>query len=192
MDACPLNNGENLARSDSTQNKQLVLDVFMRLVEQSDDVPTMSDVVRASGLGRATVYRHFPDIGSMAFAQLDEGYRKLFSEFRISLEELDDSGIQNSLLEFLSKYFNFSKANRTLLEKPECQNSSAYSLARTTLRALIFEALCRVKCDEKNEQTLKEISHIIACCSETEHWPKSTNKHSHEMAKEMIMKLISS
>lgn len=174
------------------QNGQTILDAFARLVEQFEVAPTMSDVVRASGLGRATVYRHFPDIGSMAFAQLDEGYHQLFSEFRNSVVHLKGSEMEKSLVEFLSRYFLFSKCNRSILINPECQNSKAYSRARNTLRALVFEALSKATDEGKDAQAFKETSHIIACCAEAELWPNSTNGNSLETALSMIAKLIRS
>ena len=160
-----------MARSDAEKNRQQILEAFARLVERADTPPTMSAVVRESGLGRGTVYRHFSDIGSMAFAQLDEGFRTLFTSARIQISAATKEQIVQAVLDLATAYFKFSLLNKGLLRTPECQNSQAYSLARSTLRQLIAQAL-QIGAEGASDTAIQ--SHAIACLAEAEYWPSLT------------------
>jgi len=59
-------------RSDAARNRQLILAAAERLFADrgAADV-TMDDIARAAGVGRATLYRRYPDRASIAIALLD-------------------------------------------------------------------------------------------------------------------------
>jgi AcrR family transcriptional regulator len=59
------------ARSDARRNRDQILDVAAGLLAQ-DASASIADIAEAAGLGRATVYRHFPDIASIHSALMDE------------------------------------------------------------------------------------------------------------------------
>src|SRR6266545_4434112 len=63
-------------RADAARNRRRVLDAAERLFAESGSV-TMEDIARAAGVGRATLYRRFPDPASIAVALLDEHERRL-------------------------------------------------------------------------------------------------------------------
>src|SRR5437660_11790449 len=63
-------------RADAARNRQRVLTAAAQLFSRSAAV-SMEDIARAAGVGRATLYRRFPDPASIALALLDEHERRL-------------------------------------------------------------------------------------------------------------------
>lgn len=63
-------------RADAARNRQRVLSAAEQLFTQPGTV-TMEDIARAAGVGRATLYRRYPDPASIALALLDEHERRL-------------------------------------------------------------------------------------------------------------------
>lgn len=65
-------------RADAIRNRERVLaaaaDLFAR--SRADDV-TMDAIAKVAGVGRATLYRRYPDVASIALALLDEHERDL-------------------------------------------------------------------------------------------------------------------
>lgn len=65
-------------RADAARNRAKVLEAAERLFAHGDPrTVTMADIARAAGVGRATLYRRYPDPGSVAVALLDEHERRL-------------------------------------------------------------------------------------------------------------------
>jgi AcrR family transcriptional regulator len=66
-------------RADAARNRARVLAAAAELFRSREDprAVTMDDVARAAGVGRATLYRRYPDVGSIAEALLDEDERAL-------------------------------------------------------------------------------------------------------------------
>lgn len=65
-------------RADAARNRARVLTAAAGLFRARDPrTITMDDVARAAGVGRATLYRRYPDVGSIAEALLDEHERAL-------------------------------------------------------------------------------------------------------------------
>lgn len=65
-------------RADAARNRQQILDAAQRLFgEQDPRTVTMDQIAKAAGVGRATLYRRFPDPPSIAVALLDEHERRL-------------------------------------------------------------------------------------------------------------------
>jgi AcrR family transcriptional regulator len=74
-----LSNDNLPGRSDALKNRALILDAARRLfAEKGADNVSMEDIARATGLGRATLYRNFKD-GKVQLSQslLDEDQRDL-------------------------------------------------------------------------------------------------------------------
>ena len=65
-------------RADAARNRARVLAAAARLFAERDgrDV-TMEEIAAAAGVGKATLYRRYPDVGSIAVALLDEHERAL-------------------------------------------------------------------------------------------------------------------
>lgn len=65
-------------RADAARNRALVLAAAAELFRARDPrTVTMEEVARAAGVGRATLYRRFPDVRSIAVALLDQHERDL-------------------------------------------------------------------------------------------------------------------
>jgi AcrR family transcriptional regulator len=63
-------------RADAARNRARVLEAAARLFEGGGPV-TMERVAAAAGVGKATLYRRYPDVASIALALLDEHERAL-------------------------------------------------------------------------------------------------------------------
>jgi AcrR family transcriptional regulator len=65
-------------RADASRNRQRILVAAERLFASADPTSvTMADIAAAAGVGRATLYRRYPDPASVAVALLDEHERAL-------------------------------------------------------------------------------------------------------------------
>ncbi|MGH3980302.1 MAG: TetR/AcrR family transcriptional regulator [Pseudonocardiaceae bacterium] len=65
-------------RADAARNRERVLVAAEQLFATADPTSvTMGDIARAASVGRATLYRRFPDPASVAVALLDEHERRL-------------------------------------------------------------------------------------------------------------------
>ncbi len=65
-------------RADAARNRARVLVAAETLFRERDPLSvTMEDVARAAGVGRATLYRRYPDVRSIAVALLDQHERAL-------------------------------------------------------------------------------------------------------------------
>ncbi|MEH3054011.1 MAG: TetR/AcrR family transcriptional regulator [Patulibacter minatonensis] len=59
------------ARADARRNREQILDAAAALLAQDANV-TIGEIAAAAGLGRATVYRHFPDVSAIHAAVKEE------------------------------------------------------------------------------------------------------------------------
>ncbi|MBB4933890.1 AcrR family transcriptional regulator [Lipingzhangella halophila] len=76
-DATPHPEGSG-ERADAALNRSRILAAAERLFAENDPrTVTMRDIAREAGVGRATLYRRYPDTGSVAVALLDEHERRL-------------------------------------------------------------------------------------------------------------------
>jgi AcrR family transcriptional regulator len=74
----PAASAEVPERADAARNRTRVLAAAADLFATHDPrTVTMDDIAKAAGVGRATVYRRYPDTWSIAVALLDEHERKL-------------------------------------------------------------------------------------------------------------------
>ncbi len=65
-------------RADAVRNRKRVLVAAAELLARSEPAGvTMDAIARAAGVGRATLYRRYPDVASIALALLDEHERDL-------------------------------------------------------------------------------------------------------------------
>ena len=132
-----------MTRSDARLNRRQIMDAFHNATRlEAKRLPTMSDIVKQSGLGRGTVYRHFPDMGALAFSFMAEGYEALFATSRELLRAATSAEQSRAALEdHLYRYRAFTKENLALLTTAEVTVSDGCSLAQTSQRQCVRRAL---------------------------------------------------
>ncbi|WP_415237432.1 TetR/AcrR family transcriptional regulator [Sneathiella sp.] len=158
-----------MARSDAVQNRQRIMEAFHRATRTDQPgLPTMSDIVKHSGLGRGTVYRHFPDIGSLAFSFMAVGYEALFDQTRNALRAArSKQETRAALKDHLLRYRAYSKEHLSILIRPECILSDGYILASTSNRHTVRRALRDIAAPKIIEPILLEtMSDLIARSAE--------------------------
>ncbi|MBL7493063.1 TetR/AcrR family transcriptional regulator [Frankia sp. AgB1.9] len=64
-------------RGDARRNRRTILQVAEEAFSDSSDVVPLNEIARRTGLGRATVYRHFPDRHALAGAVVAEYFGAL-------------------------------------------------------------------------------------------------------------------
>jgi len=161
-----------MPRSDAVQNRELSRAAFHQATRtEQPGLPTMSDIVRLSGLGRGTVYRHFPDIGSLAFSFMAVGYEPLFEESRQSLRKaVNNQETRAALKDHLLRYRAYSKEHLSILTRPECIVSDGYILASTSNRQCVRKALRQMlKTENQSSDYLESLSDLIARVAEPDH-----------------------
>ncbi|WP_206378270.1 TetR/AcrR family transcriptional regulator [Sneathiella limimaris] len=146
-DTCPHNNYKaeviSVTRKDARQNRQIIMEAFHKAtrVDQAH-LPTMSDIVKISGLGRGTVYRHFPDPGALAFSFISTGYEVLFARTRDNLKAANTrQQTREALEDHLYRYRAFNVDNLTLLTIPDVVTSEGCDLALTSQRQSVRRAI---------------------------------------------------
>lgn len=161
-----------MTRRDARQNREQIMHAFHEAT-RTDVIalPTMSEIVKLSGLGRGTVYRHFPDIGTLAFSFLTSGYEILFEESREKLRKVTSPAEARAVMEdHLYRFRAFSKENLSVLLRPECLSSDGYDLAQTSQRQVIRRALRDMAGIGKTSPHLLDAAvDIIARIAEPEH-----------------------
>ncbi len=161
-----------MPRSDAVQNREQIMQAFHQATRQErPGLPTMSEIVKLSGLGRGTVYRHFPDIGSLAFSFMAVGYEALFEETRNALRAAASiEEIRKALKDHLLRYRSYSKEHLSILIRPECIVSEGYILASTSNRHCVRRALREMAAPAVIEEyRLETLSDLIARVAEPDH-----------------------
>src|SRR5919106_1465825 len=74
----PLSKPAAPERADAARNRARILEAAARLLSEQDGRElTMEQIAHAAGVGKATLYRRYPDVPSIAVALLDEHEREL-------------------------------------------------------------------------------------------------------------------
>lgn len=131
------------SRSDAVKNRLLILDAARRLfAEKGADNVSMEDIARATGLGRATLYRNFKE-GKIQLSQvlLDEDQRNLQARTLEQMRSQTDPLL--NLRWFLTEVLLFVERHNKML----CVNSNAVDTLqhsahwwwRQTIRALLAQ-----------------------------------------------------
>lgn len=82
---------EKSIRADAARNRNRLLQSAQRLfVEQGIADVTMSAIARDAGVGKGTLYRHFPDKAAVCHALLDEDMRVFQHETLIAMQSASD------------------------------------------------------------------------------------------------------
>ena len=139
------------ARADAVKNRELLLETAQRLFDENGvDAVTMSDVASAAGVGKGTLYRHFPN-GKADLCQLliDQDQRDLQNR---TLARLRENGDPLADLEwFLGEVAAFVLRNQALVFAEASigvlLDHPAHSWWRQTIRGLLLRINPRIDVD---------------------------------------------
>ena len=112
------------------RTKRTILGNVIQMSAAGDVPRTMTEVARASGLGRATVYRHFPDLGALAAYIVRPKHDTMVATLRTA------DGI-NDVLVALLKYRRIVSSERALL----CSNAVRGTAAIEALKEDVVDVL---------------------------------------------------
>lgn len=159
-----------MTRSDAVENRALILHALGSAIKSnSNRLPTMSDLIQQTGLGRGTVYRHFGDIGELYYAYLQDGYTKLCCTYEPEWIEGGIAEVKDRFRVFLTDYIKYNVENHSILSTIDCLTSESRKLAKIELRRKIFVTATKISKKPLRPIELSKWADIIAHCVETEH-----------------------
>lgn len=128
-------------RADAVKNRQLLRETAMRLfAERGVSAVTMSDVAEAAGVGKGTLYRHFPNKTELCEDLIDGDQRDLQNR---TLERMRTGGDPREHLRwFLQEGLAFIIRNEALLISGEVGvplEHPAHLWWRLTIRGLLMQ-----------------------------------------------------
>lgn len=133
-------------RADAARNRAKILAAAADLFADRDPrTVTMDEVAKAAGVGRGTLYRRYPDIGSIAVALLDEHERELQEQLLRGEPPLGPGAPPaDRLAAFYGAFVELLDRHAHLVLGAETGSarfaSGAYRFWRTHIRALLAEA----------------------------------------------------
>lgn len=133
-------------RADAARNRAKILAAAQELFANRDPrTVTMDDIARTAGVGRATLYRRYPDPGSVALALLDEHERQLQAELIYGAPPLGPGGtpverlaaFYAAMIDLLDRHLHLALGAETGESR---HNTGAYGFWRVHVRSLIEQA----------------------------------------------------
>ena len=111
-------------RSDAVANRERILAATRCLfAERGPEAVSMSDIVDAAGVGRGTLYRHFPNKGELCLAVMDEEIAEFQNEVLERLRQMTavNASAMDKLDEFLDRLVAFTETYAPLLQEAQRQ-----------------------------------------------------------------------
>jgi AcrR family transcriptional regulator len=133
-------------RADAARNRGRILAAAEELFAAQDPrTVTMGDIARAAGVGRATLYRRYPDPASVAVALLDEHERELQESLISGAPPLGPgaapadrlAAFYTAMVDLLDQHLHLALGAETGSARFA---SGAYGFWRTHVRSLLVEA----------------------------------------------------
>lgn len=139
--------GQRPERADAAKNRQRILDAAGRLIaKRGVRSVTLEAVASEAGVGRATLFRRFPDRGALLLALLDEHERALQDEILSGRPPLGPGASPSKqLAAFAEALFELTREHRELLLGSETtgplarMHTGAYAVWHLHLAALLAE-----------------------------------------------------
>jgi AcrR family transcriptional regulator len=139
--------GERPERADAARNRERILDAARRLIaKRGVQRVTLEQVAAEAGVGRATLFRRFPDRGALLLALLDEHERKLQDEILSGAPPLGPGAAPSRrLTAFAATLFDLTLEHRELLLGSETtaplarMHTGAYAVWHLHLAGLLAE-----------------------------------------------------
>ena len=157
-------------RQDSIKNRQKILEVFSQAVDEGNPHHlTMSEIVRRTGLGRGTVYRHFTSTGDVAYAYLEAQFIDVFSSYEPEWIKGGARVLRTKFSKFLLRFASVVFVNRRLLCSSEFHKSGGRKLVQTELRRKIYVTATSLSPCPLKPIVLSKWVDVIAYCVEVEH-----------------------
>jgi len=138
--------GPRRERADAARNRSRVLAAAEELFRTRDPATvTMADIARAAGVGRATLYRRYPDPTAVAVALLDEHERELQQALIGGPAPLGPgappgerlAAFYAAMVDLLDRHLPLALGAET---GPARLRTGAYGFWRTHVRALLVDA----------------------------------------------------
>lgn len=137
------------SRADAVKNRRLLLETAQRLfTERGVAAVTMSQVAEAAGVGKGTLYRHFPSKTELCETLIDADQRALQERTFARLRGPDAPAVK--LRWFALEAFDFVERNLSLLiagNLTVALEHPAHLWWRQTLRGLLAQCGTRVEID---------------------------------------------
>ncbi len=144
---------EREERQDAVLNRQRVLEAARRLfAERGVEAVTMKDIAEAAGVGKGTLYRRFPDKGSLCLALVDQAVRKFQAEVLSGFGSAGQGLRPLGRLElFLTRLVEFTEQEAALLKpakdagamlgKEPYYSKGVYDWQKVTMMVLLREVV---------------------------------------------------
>lgn len=129
-------------RADAVKNHDLLLETAARLfAEQGVEAVSMSAVAQAAGVGKGTLYRHFPSKEALCYALLDADQRDLQNRTLAMMR--GDTCAGEKLRWFLREVVEFVLRNESMLQSSADtqMEHAAHYWWRQTIRGLLAQAI---------------------------------------------------
>jgi AcrR family transcriptional regulator len=142
----PLSKPAAPERADAARNRARVLEAAARLFSEHDGRElTMEQIAHAAGVGKATLYRRYPDVASIAVALLDEHERELQEQLLRGDPPLGPgappgerlAAFYRAMVELLERHGHLALAAETGRRR---YRTGAYGAWATHVRGLLSEA----------------------------------------------------
>jgi AcrR family transcriptional regulator len=139
--------GERPERADAARNRERILQAARRLIaKRGVQRVTLEAVAADAGVGRATLFRRFPDRGALLLALLDEHERKLQEAILTGPPPLGPGASPSRrLMAFAEALFELTREHRELLLGSETtaplarMHTGAYAVWHLHLAALLAD-----------------------------------------------------
>jgi len=115
--------GVRRMRRDADQNRVAVLEAARRLVDRCGADWTVADVADEASVGKGTVYRHYPDVGALCSALLDDDSREVQSR-AMAIAVSGEPALRRAD-RILDDLLSFTQRNRALLCRAGRNRSAA-------------------------------------------------------------------